>query len=270
MADPHRYVKEIFFSKPNLVLLGLGALFALVAGSIALGAVVLGVEMASVYTLSKSDWYQRRVRNKKGWGGYTLTVRQREKLSSALDESSANRYAAFRQKYRSICKRVEADLIDDPLVEAAVQKLETLSDAFLRLLGTQQRTDALIGEENTTQLAQQLEEAKRRADQADGQVKELRAQNAQILQDRIDQIDRAKENHGLIVEQLKVIEAGIDVLHDRIMVLDGITEIGSQVDLMLTNLQDAEQRALEMDSLVLSATPIDSSVPESLRKRRRV
>jgi len=269
MAKKRNYAKEAFFKSPNLVFLAIGGLAALAFGSVGLGIVVIGVEAAYVIGLSRSKWFHKRVRVRKGWGGGLITAREREKLASELTEGNAGRYSAFRGKYRMICDRAEKDFSDDPMVRAAVQNLETLSDTFLKLLLTGQRTRAFLEKADRGALLSKIEQEKKEAAQAEGRVREMRLRNVQLLEGRIERIDKAEQTVKIIEEQMEMIETSMDATHDNMMTMDKISEVGTQIDLMMTNLGDAQKLVTEMDSLVLSAEPIDDSVPEPLRSKER-
>lgn len=264
-----RFVKEAFFKIANLVLLGIGGAAALAAGSVVFGGIVIGMELGYLTFLSRSLWFRRRVRERKGWGGGLLTVSQREGLASKLDDAPAARYAALRKIYRKIGARVEQDYQDNSLIEAAVQNLETLSDTFLKMLVARQQIEGFLSQADPKTLRGELDRLRAgSADQLEPSEDALTSREA-ILVDRLESLEKAQAAMGHMRQQLEKIESSFQAAHDKIMSLTGRIELDSQIDLMLTNLEDAKTAVARMESLVLSAEPIDSSLPDALQSRVR-
>ncbi len=275
MTKKRNFLKEAFFSLPNLIGLTLGAMgtglgFLIHAnlGVVMLLPLIFG-EGLYLALAGRSESFKNRVRRKKGWGGGLITVKERERYASALTENHAERYRAVRKKYRGICTRAEADLEGDVLVEASIQKLEGLNDTYLRFLLTRQRLESFLHEVDHGRLAARIDQARQEAENAEGQVRQMRQRSVGLLEKRLSQVDRANENLSHIDEQLQMIEIGVDSIHDEVITLDRMTEVGSQIDLIMTNLGDAERSVSEMDSLI-HAEPIDDTVPEIFQKNDRV
>jgi len=274
MARKRNFVKEAFFSLPNLIGLAVGGLATLTGfliheniGVLLLLPYVFG-EGLFLALMGRSRWFKHRVRYRKGWGGGLIARKEREQYASMLSLEHADRYRALRKKYRAISDRAERDLEDEPLVEAAIQKLEGLSDTYLRFLLTLQRTTDFLKEVDRARLTAQLEEARHEAEAAEGQIRQMRERSATLIEKRLSQVDQAEENQRHIEEQLKMIEIGVDAIHDEVITMDRMTEVGTQIDLIMTNLSDAERTVTEMDSLV-KARPIDDTMPEIFQEEGR-
>ena len=269
MVKRRNLYREAFFKIPNLVLLGIGGLAALVTGSIVLAAVVGGIEAAYVFGLGKSGWFRRGIYRKKGWGGTLITVKEREKLASSLNEENAQRYRILRGHYRKATDRAEQDFSDEPLVIATVQKLEGLSDTYLKLLIARQRATEFLDSAKPGELEEKLESAKKEVQNAtNSEFAQMCTRSVEMIANRIQRVKQVRATLLRIDEQLKMIDNSVWAIRDKIITAEKQVEVGSQIDLMTANMQDAENTISETESLVY-VEPIDDEIPAILRDKVR-
>lgn len=269
MAKKRNFYREAFFKIPNLIFLGIGALAAVVTGSIVLAGVVAGIEAAAVFGIGKSSWFRRGVYRKKGWGGALVSVEDRAKQASALNEENALRYRTLRMHYRTATDRAAKDFSDEPLVIAAIQKLEGLSDTYLKLLLTRQRAQDFLDATDLGDLEEKRSSSQKEAElTTDPEVAKMRAKSAEMIADRIDRVGQAGKTLSRIDEQLKMIDNSVLAIRDKIMTAERQVEVASSIDLMTANLEDAEKTITETESLVYTE-PIDDQIPAMLREKVR-
>ena len=268
------FLMEALLTIPNLIFVAAGSLVTLTALAInpTLGFVAgggfLATEAAVLFLLGNSKRFQGKVLYDKGWGGGLVSKIDRAKQASGLSEKNASEYRKIRTKYRGVSKRARDEFATNPMISAAVQKLETLSDSYLKTLLSKQRLESFIAKADPQKLKQQLEQTISKGKAAQGAGAEAFSQNVEMIKKRIEQVEKAKTNLSLFNAQLQKIELGVDLAYDNMISMDGATEVGSQIDLMLANLKDAEKGISEMDSLV-KAEPIDDTIPQILQNRVR-
>ena len=265
---------EALFKIPNLIFIAAGSMVSLVALAINptlgffTGAGFLVTEAAALLLLGNSKGFQAKIRHDKGWGGGLVNSVERGKMATALYDENVERYQKIRMKYRVISKRAQDDFSQNPMIIAAVQKLESLTDSYLKLLITKQRLKKYLSETDGVDIETQLSEAHQKTKEAPAKDVQLLINNMEMIKKRLDQIKKAEKNLSSFEAQLQKIELSVDLVHDNMVSMDGITEVGTQIDLMLTNLEDAEGVVTEMESLVM-ADPIDDTIPQILQTRVR-
>lgn len=267
MAKRRNFINEAFFKIPNLIFVGVAGSAALVTQSVIFGSIVAGIEIAYIVGVSQTKWFKKRIRDRKGWGGSLITVKERAKYATGLTEQSANRYRAFREKYRLVSEKASADFPNNALIEASMQKLETLSDTYLKLLFSLERSQAYLGKIDSKTLQDKMTREMKEIEGADFQIKQMRMRNIDMLNKRLAKIEKGKENIKVMVAQIDMIEQSMEMMTDDMMTTEKISEVGTQIDLMMTNMEDANRIIGEMDSLVINAEPIDDTMPALLRAK---
>ena len=269
MVTPRNYYRMAFLKWPNLVFLGLGVGVSALFVSIWPVTVVAGLSAVYTALLGKSKWFRRRIRHEYGWGGGLITPQERERQASALSDNNAIKYIQLRKTYRKACERAEEDFAQDPTITTILAKMETLSDTYLAFLLDSQRLANHVTDDKTSALKEELAALEQKLDAAeDAETREIRAQQIDMVKQRIAAFEDGGKTVKRITAQMELIEQSANYLHDGVMTMDKPLEIGTQVDNLMMNLTDARKTIGEIESLALTATPVQDDLPAALRQRQ--
>lgn len=242
------YFREALFAGPNLFFVASGfvASLAAFAASTPVGGVVAmllgGLEALYLLTKTRSPNFRKSVRAKKGWGGSVLSVAEREKLATGLSEENAGRYRELRKKYRLVCEKGENELAGNPIIEATIRKMETLSDGYLKSLTAMQRITNLI-------------------DSAPDNEFDYSGS------DRSD-LDRLNSVATSIRTDLNSVEKAFGKVYDRVVTISPKNDMAEDIEVLLANLADAKQTILTNDISMEYSDEQPERIPERSERAR--
>lgn len=173
-----------------------------------------------------------------------------------------------RERYFTLVKRVRQIRIDfsnpgplQSLLKGQIKPIKKMARVFLELLILRSRIDAYVKgiHENYDQ---KISEIKAKLPEADGEMRKILEQNLDIYSQRRRKYFEVMDKRALIEARLDAIENTLNLLGDYAM---GMVEPGqapAQIELLVSNIQDAESFVSELQSAVPQSS--------SLRVRVRV
>lgn len=283
LPEPNYYA-EAFKSGYNLAFLaGFGLMGFAFSGFWYLGA---AVEMLYLGFVANNPRFQRMVRAEKNHG-IGIDWKQREnELYERLPAKDQSRYDRARKTCRKIEERAAAvDPSSSILFEQNLAKLGYLQSSFLKMLSSLILLREYLAETDPRQLVKTIERLKSEAATASEKVREVKQQNVQILEQRLEQLKKASEQQEFLEASLATIEDTLGLIGDNVMTLNNPAGISDQIDLVVTNMKENEQILGEMQSLMsgvsgaaVASLPAgagddedgEAETEESLRKRRKI
>jgi hypothetical protein len=97
----------------------------------------------------------------------------------------------------------------------------------------------------------------------------VKLKNIEVLQRRLEKIHKARANREYLAAQLQTIEDTLRLAVDQAITLSDPQGAGVQVETLLQNLQDSEQLASELDSLLDLDLGLDDDLDAAPRSRTR-
>jgi len=166
-----------------------------------------------------------------------------------LKKDSRERFFNLMKKYRQI-KRDFAHVDSlKPMLEGQIKHIGKMTRVFLELLILRSRIDSYVRgiRENYDQ---KIAEIKGKLHGAQGEVKEILEQNLKIYEQRRVKYFDVMEKRSVIEARLDTIENTVNLLGDYAMGMAAPGEAGDQIELLISNIQDAENFVTEIKSVV--------------------
>lgn len=247
------YLKEAFFNIWN---------YSILAALIALGyyfrhpyfyLFALGIEGSVLYKISSNPRFQRAIKAK--YSGFLPVVDQDEnqRIRKLLNQEHQSQLTKFETIYQQIRQTVEnLNSPSSSIWELGLSKLEFLLGTYSRMLYFHQKYNEHLSQVDRDRIKQQIQTIDRELINRTGRIAELKQKNKEILSQRLEKIEKAKENREVIEAELEVMFNTINLLKDQTISMGDPQGISEQIDTVLANMEDTEVLIKEMDSLMTS------------------
>lgn len=262
--DKISYFKEAFYTAWNYGVLGVLGLLAFFMRSPILFLYFLlfatAVELGTLYTISQNPRFRRAVRSRLNAGLELPDPLDIEKLKSYLEGDqlqSANRFA-------DICRqiRTNAEIVESPrsaLMGVSLSRLDNMIYTYFQMLLTHQNYSRYLSSVDRDRIVRQIAALEREIEARNDRVAQLKKKNREILQQRLERIDKARENIEVVEAELEVMLNTVQLLKDQTVSISDPQGISQQIDAVLENMKDAEALVQEMDSFIHQEAVLDSS-----------
>ncbi len=172
-----------------------------------------------------------------------------------LKKDSRERYFKLIERFRQI-KRDFAN-VDAlrPLLEGQIRHIKKMTGVFLELLILRSRIDSYVTgiRENYDQ---KIAEIKEKMPRAEGRIREILEQNLKIYEQRRAKYFEVMGNRAVIEARLDTIENTLNLLGDYAMGMAAPGEAHDQVELLVSNIRDAENFVSEIKTVVPQSSSI--------------
>ena len=280
-----KYLKEAFRFHWNLLALGAGTVFALLTGrpDIVLPLVAAG-EVTYLGLLATHPKFQRAVDAQQAKQtrqvGAARTAEVLEKIRQSLPPESLDKYEALRKRANEL-RQIAMDLRPQitgggrlPFEDLQLQSLDRLLWIFLRLLYTEfalsrflDRTSEKAIRDDIARLEAQI--ARYAADESNPRRMKARQtlqDNLATSQARLDNLQKAQENHHLVQLEIDRLENKIRSLSELAVNRQEPDFISDQVDAVAESMLETEKTMNELQ-FATGFTDVDEEVPELLSRR---
>lgn len=193
------------------------------------GLAVEGIYLAVRYALDKTG----------------INIFQLRKLPSAQKK----RFLDVAEKAARIQDDVNLASPNSPLMNHSAGQAKRLTHVFLQLLLMEYRLSTYIRSINEN-YDDKIRELTGRLSVSQGEVKNLLQKNLEIYLKRREKYFAMVEKEKVIAGRLDTIENTLKLLGDTTVGLGSPNNVSDQLDLLLTNVQDAETFMTEMDEYV--------------------
>lgn len=249
MAAKINYTTEALKTPGNLIYLVLAGGLALLTGSWIVGGVAAAIEFAYLAAQSGRRSFRRKVRRNLGWQS-AVTPKMLAAQASRLNDERASRYQLYRKNVNAVVGRAEERGLDeDPLIGGVLANLQTLSASYLTLLQADRELAEFAGATNAEQLRREIAALDAKIDQGtDAPTIMALEQNRDLLAKRVQHCASIGKRRTRIGAQLDLMDATAKSLRDQFVELSSPTDIAPQVDLVLTNMNDARLLTVELET----------------------
>lgn len=253
MSDkPINYFAEAFKTPWN---------FGIVGVLIALGSILkfhpyflvfsFALEIGALSLIASNKRFQRVIRARRNIPLAMPDFSELDQLRKTLDE---DHLASFR-KFEEICRQIQqnADIVDEPrstLLGGAIGKLEQFGTTFLRMLASHQNYVRYLSQVDRDRIVQEMTRIERDIDGKTGRVIELKQKNREILAQRLDRIEKARENREIVEAELEVMINTLNLLRDQTISITDPQGISIQIDTVLETMRDTDELVREIDNFM--------------------
>ena len=261
MSSPINYFKEAFFTFWN---------YCTLAGLFALGIPVrfhyyylffaLAVETGMLLTISTNKRFRRAIRSRRLSGMDLPDSSEHAGIRRNLDPEHQERL----KKFDNICDQIKgnAEMIDSPrsaLLGVSLSKMDHLVNTYLQMLIAHQSYSKYLAQVDRDRIVRNLETLKLEVETRTDRVAELKRKNIDILLQRLDRIDKARDQIEVLEAELDVMMNTVHLLRDQTVSISDPQGISQQIDTVLENMRDAESLVKEMDAFmnIESTTPVE-------------
>lgn len=270
------YLKAAFANIYNLSLFGGAVAASLATGEYVLGAVALGAEALWLLLGPDLKPFQRAVNSAERDEREKKDRERVAKLMESLPEREWQRAKALDELRREI----ERDMQHNPsfqavLLQSELEKLQHLHSSFVTLAHACQRAETYLGALDTKELERQLKAQEAIAQKMEDEaVRELAKKNIDVLHKRLSTITDIERFLARARGQMNLIENSVRLLRDQALTMNNPSQLGEQLDDLLTGVDALQQSAKDNDELLagLRMEPVSpvSSGESSDGQRTRV
>ncbi len=238
------YVRRAFWSPANLL-----PLAGLVVGSVLVpvpGLIYLALawEVGYLAFVPTNERFQRRIRSEANQHAGIKQEEEQEALFRRLEPGDRSKFGEI----QSICYSLETQLqTADPstkgILEESFRKLSYLLRTYLRLLVSLGSIRSYLKSSDRESIVQRIRSLEQEIAKPEGseRVREVKQKNVTILQQRMNRVEKARENEEVIEANLHTLEDTLKLIRDNAMTLDNPAGISKQINGVITGLEESER-----------------------------
>ena len=261
------YTREAFFWPVHLTMMaalgGLAALGIVVAPglgldpAIALPSIVFmagGLELMLLGGISNNPRFVRAINAK-----YQKDIDAFQKTKTIVDYynglslESQRRFDKLRKRVKELresFKKMNTRVPD--LVNNFLNKINAIEVSYARLLYFKDKFPELTSDQLIQQTVQEIDKLNQELKTADGRLKKIKEKRLRLLQMRMDNYYKVRENREVIEEQLQTIEDMVEYIKDQPMTLQNTAQEDHMIDNLLFETEQTQQSLEEIESLMQS------------------
>lgn len=263
ISERPSYLKAAFANVYNLSLLGGAAAVSLLTGDYIVGALAVGLE--AMWLLFVPDlapfkrWVDREHRAEQD-------KKDRErvaKLMESLPEREWQRAHALDELRREI----ERDMQQNPtfqaiLLQPELDKMSALHSQFVGLATACVRAETYLSATDSRDLQRQKEIQNHLVETlTDAAAQDIARKNVQVLDKRLETMKEIQNFLARARGQMNLIENSVRLLRDQILTMSSPSQLGEQLDDLLTGVEAIQASAKEAD--LYSAISLEPIAPIS-------
>lgn len=239
--------KEAFLSQYNLILLGFAMTIALLSGSFLPILAAFGLEILYLAFLPETEFFQNRVAQK------YMEIDEEEIDAKHNYRLSKLRWAQ-RGRYEKLDFLVEntknnLNKQGDGLGDMIVGQLETLKDRFLWMMETLNSYDRYLQHIDREKLHHDLHQVQTTLATADGVVKKTLQERYNILEKRVERLEKVYENRLVVTTQLATVEDIMRLIFESSLSMTDPRGLSRQVENLLIDVESTEEAIEILDGV---------------------
>lgn len=277
------FAREAFLAPINLTFLlaALVAAFVVSGADVAFNSILLfaaGIELLWLGYAPRDPRFQRVIRSRVA-AEKAKGPTQKETFNS-LTRQSQRRYGRLRQLQKEIQSNYERlTSASQGLVASHLNKLDSLITSYLGLLYGRERYEEAMQETTQAEITAAIAALKLDMEDDVPRVRAIKERRLKILVNRLDRIQKGRENVEIIDAQLETIEDVTKYVHEQSLTLRNPEDVTMQLDMLLSEVEQTEQSVHEIEEVLsgnlstldldgLGDLPIDEPpAPERTRVR---
>jgi DNA repair exonuclease SbcCD ATPase subunit len=138
------------------------------------------------------------------------------------------------------------------LVSTFLNKINAIEISYARLLYFKDKFPELTSDQIIQQSVQEIDKLNQELKTADGRLKKVKEKRLRLLQMRMDNYYKVRENREVIEEQLQTIEDLVEYIKDQPMTLQNTAREDLMIDNLLFETEQTQQSLEEIESLMQS------------------
>ena len=243
------YVKAAFqdwYNYSGLLLCGGMALIFHNPGPVMFGA---GLELAYLYYMATNPRFIRNVDAKLEDAKLLRIDVLRDKLWPYIDRQLQEKYQELEQMTQRMRSEYEGPGgRGDAMQEDNYRKIIMLLASYLKIARAVTRYRSYLESVNPEQIKKDIERLKKQCEGiTEERILAVRKKNIDVLEKRLDKIEKAGANWSYLMAQMEAIEDTMRLVVDQAITLSDPKGTGIQIDNLLTTLNDTELVSSEME-----------------------
>lgn len=264
------YTKEAFFWPVHLVILGaitglavLGvltlpeALQGLMDPALTTSSLIMmagGAEMLALSAISRNPRFIRAINAK-----YHQDIEAFKKTKTLVEYynelglESQRRFDKLRKRIKDVREGFKKMTTSVPsLVNNLLNKLNEIELSYVRLLYHQDRIPTLANEDAIHNTVSEIDKLNQELKNAGSRLKQIKEKRLRLLEMRMDNYYKVRENKEVIEEQLQTIEEMVEYIKDQPFTLQNTQQEDMMIDNLLFETEQTQQSLEEIESLMQS------------------
>lgn len=251
------YTKEAFLHPANLVWLLVGTISALVASNFdsmftsTILSFTFGMELIYLGVLPKLPSYQKSQQLKKQ---KELNDESGDKLTfHTLDARSQKRFLVLKHITSEVKKNFNSlSYTSKGMLEHIIKKMDNLLSTYLTLLDMHRRFQIYMNSEVEDEIINEVKKQKSKLENSESErLIATGKRRLNILNKRLNKFHIAKEKFLICETHLETIEDAIRYIYEQSMTMPNAEDVGTQLDLLLSEMSETTSLIQEMDDHLL-------------------
>jgi hypothetical protein len=242
------YLQAAFLNQYNLIFSGGILIFGVMSGWIAIVLPIwLGLELVAMWKLSTNPGFQKRI--DASWEQSAHL--SQEKLLPQLPEHVRDRYLTLKASYEEIRRSAEStgDNLGVSVWQAEIDKLSYVLSSFLRLAHFHSNLELMLDRNDKQALRTNLNSVHKKMSNCSDNLKVQYQKYIEVLQTRLDKLEKAGEISEAIRVQLNIIEEQFKLIQQQIFLVKNPQELTDQLDFLVQGINEIEDQGSSILSL---------------------
>jgi hypothetical protein len=211
----------------------------------------LAIELGTVFTISQNQRFRRAIRSKRMAGSPLPDPSDAARIQKMLNEEHQHKWGKFKEISDQI--KQNAQMVDSPrsaLLGVSLGKLDSLETTYLQMLMAHQNYMKYLSQVDRDRIVRNINSIEREIKDRNDKVSGLKSKNRDILLQRLDRIDKARQNVEIVEAELDVMLNTVQLLRDQTISITDPQGISQQIDTVLANMKDTEDLVREIDMFI--------------------
>jgi hypothetical protein len=208
-----------------------------------------GSELMYLGMMPKDKRFQRAIRSRYNAEMSKQANTEKERFQQ-LNRQSQQQYLQLRNVEKSIeANYKKLSSASQGLLESHIKKIDGLLDSYLNMLFQKERYNYLRQNDRETQIAQAIHELRVDMEDDAPKVRAIKERRLKILEKRLDELKRFKENQEILDAQMATIEDVIRYIHEQSLTMKDPEGITFQLDTLLSEVEETQSSVSELEDV---------------------
>ena len=259
------YIKEAFKAPAHLAALGVisavsifSTLLAYQAGTAFDPSVFmmlgLGAELALLGAIARSDRFVRAInaKHKDQIDEYYKTMNLADYYNK-LSSGAQKRFDKLRITLKEVRERYKKVGVNSQnLVDGFLKKIEAIETTYIRLIFFKDKFPELANDSLLNETKREKETLNQEIQVATGKLKEIKIKRLRLLELKMENFYKIRENKEIIEERLQTIEDMVEYIKDQPMTMMQSDKDDIMIDNILFDAEQTQESLAEIESLMQS------------------
>ena len=251
MEQKINFFKEAFIFRINKWYIPIGIVLLIYFRKLEFLILFIVIEVFYLIILPTIPGFKRIIRAKHS---ERLQRKQKGELHKEiyrLSRENRERYNAIGKIFVKIKKEYgKFSYHSKAILRSNIESLDNLYLTYIKMLISLQKIQNYMENTDKEKISNQIDETGEALISLEGRLKEINETKLEILNKRIQKYDSAKKKIPILEAQIETTEETLNLLYDQIITIKDPSDITSQIDSILINLESNEDAVREIETFI--------------------